>query len=164
MKKVLGLDFGNVIRPSVPDGKHGSFDLPNNSYLDSPDFPDARNCILEAKRHFSEIHIVSRSDDGRWDDRRRWLTHHGYDGIFRGVHFCTKYEDKGPICAKIGVTHFVDDNLFRVLRHLAMISHLHWFRAKPNQVDVEHLYLVEERKIKVATTWPTLLKILLEPR
>lgn len=162
-RKILGLDFGNVIRPAIPDGQHGSFDLPDDSYLDSPDFPEVKSCLLEAKNHFDEIHLVSRSNDGRWDDRRKWLTHRGYDEIIKPdwVHFCLNYEDKGPLCAEIGITHFVDDNLFRVLRHLTMVRSLFWFRAKQNPIDMDHLRLLKERKIRVANSWPKLLPQLL---
>ena len=163
MKRILGIDLGNVIRPSVPDGQHGSFDLPDDSYLQSPDFPEARKCLLEAKKHFDEIHLVSRSNDGRWDDRKKWLSHHGYDEIFEPdrIHFCVRYEDKSPICRDLGVTDFIDDNLFRVLSHLTTVPRLFWFRANLNPVDLEHLHLLRERKIKVALSWQTLISQLL---
>lgn len=159
---ILGLDFGNVIRPAIPDGQHGSFDLPDNSYLDSPDFPEAKKCLLEAKRHFDEIHLISRSNDGRWDDRRKWLTHRGYDEIFElgKIHFCLNYKDKAPICRDIGVTHFVDDNLSRVLLHLSTVPNLFWFR-RDMTLDIEHLPEIRVRKIRVALSWPRLLPQLL---
>ncbi len=166
MKKILGIDLGNVIRPSVPDGQHGSFDLPNDSYLESPDFPGAKESLLRAKQYFDEIHMVSRSNDGRWDDRRKWLTHWGYDEIFlpHRIQFCVRYEDKGPICKKIGVTHFVDDNLFNVLSTLTSVPNLFWFRANLNPVDMEHLHLLRERRIRVALSWHTLLPQLMPMR
>ena len=158
-KRILGLDFGNVIRPSVPDGQHGSFDLPDDSYLESPDFPEAKPCLLKAKSYFDEIHLVSRSTDGRWDDRRKWLTQRGYDEIFRPnrIHFCPEYKDKVKICEELGVTHFVDDNLFKVLSLLKTVPRLFWFRANLTKVDLEHLHLLRERKIRVALSWRTLL-------
>lgn len=159
MKRILGLDLGNVLRPAVPNGQHGSFDLPNDSFLDSPDFPEAKQCLIEAQKHFDEIHLVSNVIEGRTDDRSRWLTHRGYDEIIPPDrrHFCYRRDDKSPICERIGITHFVDDNLFAVLRHLAAVRRLYWFRAVLNPADLNHIHLLKERKIRVACSWPRLL-------
>jgi|GEM_PF-1632278 hypothetical protein len=158
-RRILGLDLGNVIRPAVPNGQHGSFDLPGDGFLDSPDFPEALQCLLEARNHFDEIHLVSRIIEGRGSDRSRWLSYRGYDEIIptERRHFCERYEEKEPICAQLGITHFVDDNLYNVLRHLISVRRLFWFRARLTPIDLDHLYLLKERRIRVACSWSTLL-------
>ena len=155
-RRILGVDLGNVIRPAVPNGQHGSFDLSDESFLYSPDFPGALPCLLKAREHFDEIHLVSRIIEGRDHDRNRWLTHRGYDEVFDERHYCREYEDKAAICERLGVTHFVDDQLFKVLSRLTMVKKLFWFRAILEPSDLDHLHLLRERRIRVAASWPRL--------
>lgn len=95
--EVLGIDLGNTI-----------------IYKREP-LPDAFRVIRELinKRFGERVYIVSRVNPEQEIRARAFVTSlefttHINIPIER-VHFCRERHEKGPICKKMGITHFVDD-------------------------------------------------------
>ena len=110
MKHVLGLDFGNVIKPIGQLGMMCGFEL----------------ALPRLKRLFgTNIYIVSRVDDltrGEKHVRNFMVEHNLYEYIPDGnLNFCILRSEKAGICDKLGITHFVDDRT-EVLSHMKNVK------------------------------------------
>jgi hypothetical protein len=121
-KRKLGVDCGDVIFSSWKGiSVQGSFD-------------NLRS--IAASRRFDEIHLISKIDPVTEYAYRKWLEVNGFWGATgisaKNLHFCRQHEDKAPICAELGITHFVDDRL-RVLRSLTTVPQR--YAQKPRQED-----------------------------
>lgn len=104
-KPILGIDLGNtLIKERKP-------------------MRDAYRVVTElSKLYFGpRIHIVSRVDEEQERRARTFVTSEPFikgTGIpLRRVHFCRERSEKAAICAKFGITHFIDDRP-EVMRHL----------------------------------------------
>src|SRR5687767_13287048 len=111
----LGIDVGGVIIDRVADGSDTSFF--GDQYLLTPAVPDAFATIaaLLKGRFAGEGHVVSKCGKNTERKTREWLAHNGFHDVTgippERIHFCRKREEKAPICARLGITHFVDDRL-----------------------------------------------------
>lgn len=120
----LGLDVGGVIIDRVGEGTDTSFfgDRP----LDTPAVAGAVESValLVSTVFAGRVHLVSKAGPRTATRTRDWLDHVGFHrrtGLPPDqVHFVRDRADKAPICARLGITHFVDDRL-DVLRALAFV-------------------------------------------
>ncbi len=71
---------------------------------------------------------------------RLWLAHHNLLDVLgldpEALHFCRKRPDKGPICKRLGVTHFIDDRM-DVLTHLTSVRHRILFGPQDEDVKTK---------------------------
>lgn len=95
--EILGIDLGNtIIKNRVP-------------------LPDAFRVIrlLIERRFRDRVVIVSRVNEEQEVRARAFVTSKAFVsevGIpLERVHFCRKRDQKGPICKRLGITHFIDD-------------------------------------------------------
>lgn len=125
----LGLDVGGVLVDRVAEQSDTSFfgDRP----MDTPAVAGA----LEALPHLLElfegrVYIVSKAGPKISALTRQWLGRHGAVGAdaipSEHLHFVRKRPEKAPICARLGVTHFVDDRV-DVLTALTTVEHRYLF-------------------------------------
>lgn len=125
--ELLGVDVGGVlIDRIIADGSDTSFF--SDRFLDTPAVADAFGTLtrLGRERFGQRICIVSKCGPKTEARTRLWLAHHGLLealGLDEGaLHFCRERRDKGPICKRLGVTHFIDDRM-DVLVHLKTVPH-----------------------------------------
>lgn len=109
MRPKLGVDIGGVIA-SRKNSKG------ERTYLSSEQFLDClpMEGVYDALRKLAEkydLYIVSRGEEKTDESSETWLNVWGIDKIIppNQCHRCRKIEEKGDICARLGITHFVDD-------------------------------------------------------
>jgi hypothetical protein len=97
IEEVVGIDLGNTIikhRKPLPDA-----------------FRVIRRLIDE--RFGERLHIVSRVDEQQEIRARAFVTGHEFQSALgiplTRVHFCRERHEKGPICERLRITHFIDD-------------------------------------------------------
>jgi hypothetical protein len=146
-KWILGVDCGDVIFSSW-----GGVSIPGA-------FENLR--VIVASKKFSEIHLVSKIDPVTEYAYRKWLEVNSFwaatDISAKNLHFCRRHEDKAPICAELGITHFVDDRL-RVLRSLTTVPYRYALNPRPR--DFER-YADALPHITVVHSWDELRELLL---
>lgn len=151
----LGVDVGGVIVTLAGRDEDTSFF--GTRPLETP-AADGVFEVLAALTHDvfgGRVHIVSKAGPKVAANTRAWLEHHdffGRTGISAGsVHFVRERRDKAPVCARLGVTHFVDDRL-DVLACLDTVEHRYLFTGgagEPPPVDLPSW-------VTVAETWAEL--------
>lgn len=127
-KIILGLDLGNTIVATTPQGK-----VP---------FDDAIRVINRLVKDLSpqEVYIVSRVNAEQHVRAEQWITDHRLleqTGILReNIHWCAERSDKALICKKLGITHFVDDRPEVMSHMLGIVPCRILFGA--NEKDILH--------------------------
>jgi hypothetical protein len=126
----LGVDVGGVIVQKVAAGEDTSFF--GSRFLETPAVDGVFDTLVRlVERPFEgRVHLVSKAGPRVEANTRAWLEHHDFfarTGIARrNLVFVRRRVDKAPVCARLGITHFVDDNV-GVLVHLATVAHRHLF-------------------------------------
>ena len=120
---------------------------------------EALRAIVES-HNFDHIWIVSKCGPRVQALTQQWLTDLNFwndTGMLNSkVEFCLKFWEKGPICERLGVTHFIDDRS-RVLNCLTSVEHLYAFRPEPKAMKEYR----QQKPVIVAQSWPELLRHLL---
>jgi len=121
---ILGIDVGGVIIDKANDDTDTSFFSDN--FLNTKCTPGMFNAVETLVARFKgRAYIVSKCGPKIQQKTLRWLDHHhfyGRTGFRHGnTRFCLKREQKAPICAELGITHFIDDKL-EVLSYLTTVS------------------------------------------
>jgi hypothetical protein len=133
----LGVDIGGVLIERTNDSDDTSFWGEN--YLETPEVEGAMAAIAALRReHFGEaVYLVSKCGRETEERAREWLVHNRFyerTGLSpTDVRFCRKRHEKAPICAELGITHFVDDRL-EVLSYLEDVAHRYLFRPSDTEV------------------------------
>lgn len=124
MKKVLGVDCGNVI-------------LHQMNGTPVPGSITALRSIRESGI-FEDIWIVSKCGPRIQELTRQWLERLDFwktTGMNKNnLEFCLKFWEKGPICERLGITHFIDDRP-KVLNCLPTVGKLYAFNPDPKSMD-----------------------------
>jgi hypothetical protein len=156
--RTLGIDIGGVIIDRVNDGTDTSFFSDN--YLRTTAVPGVFDALrqLVGKRFGDEVYLVSKCGQRVQDKTLHWLDHHCfYDltGIRREhVYFCRERYEKGGICQRLGITHFVDDRL-EVLGNLTTVGTLYLFHPRPDEVRRFAHFLDRVRQV---SSWKEILQ------
>lgn len=124
-------------------------------------FPALRALVEES--FGSNVHVVSKCGPNVERKTREWLAHHDFyalTGVASShVHFTRTREGKAPICAELGLTHFIDDRL-DVLEHLehvtSMRHRLLFVGGLPSARRRESL----PEGITVVESWPDVARLL----
>jgi len=150
---ILGVNIGGVIVARVAN------DSDTNFFGERPMDTSAVDGVFEALRHLVSdvfeyrVHIVSKAGPRIATLSREWLAR---NGVFKDIGipesnlwFVRKRPEKAPICAQLGITHFVDDRV-DVLQHLTTVTHRFLFldglgpftppRSSPNTVPRSHTW------------------------
>lgn len=113
IKEVLGIDLGKTIVTKF-EGK-------------TLVFPDAIRVVkrLVDERFRGNVIIVSKVNPEQQRRAEKWIEETQFcknTGILpRNIYFCPERQDKGPICLKNGVTHFIDDRP-EVMSHMEFVT------------------------------------------
>lgn len=123
---ILGVDIGGVLIDKVADGTDTSFF--SDRFIETPQVEGAFETLarLGRERFGDNIYVVSKCGPRIEAKSKLWLAHHRFHDI-TGVtparlNFCRARRDKAPICARLQITHFIDDRL-DVLAYLTMVPH-----------------------------------------
>jgi hypothetical protein len=156
---VLGIDVGGVLVDRVAEGSDTSFFGANP--MATPAVPGAFDAVAKlCSEDFGyRVHIVSKAGPKIAGLTREWL---GRTGFFEqtgvspsNVWFVRKRIDKAPICARLGITHFVDDRL-DVLEHLTTVEHRYLFLGGLGQHPApKHV----PPRFRTADSWPLLARL-----
>lgn len=134
LRPILGIDIGRVIIGGGPDGPEDTTFL-NGSEVDSLATPPMEGA-LEAIRDLAvafdgRVWLVSKAGPKIQARTRVWLSNQAFfqtTGVpSEQLRFCRERREKAAICARLGVTHFVDDRI-DVLNHmLGIVPRLYLF-------------------------------------
>jgi hypothetical protein len=111
----LGVDIGGVIVDRVAEDSDTSFF--GTRPLETPQVPGAFEALamLTGMIFIGRVHIISKAGPSVAANARSWLTHNRFferSGIVpTNLHFVRERADKADVCRRVGVTHFVDDEL-----------------------------------------------------
>ncbi|MDT0304484.1 hypothetical protein [Streptomonospora wellingtoniae] len=129
-RPVLGVDIGGVVIQRT--GDEGDTSFFGETPMLTPAVPGAFDALAGlARDEFRDrVHLVSKAKLATVDRTLRWLDLHDFTertGIpVDRLHFVPERADKAPVCARLGVTHFVDDRI-DVLRHLGDVPYRYLF-------------------------------------
>ncbi len=155
---VLGVDIGGVIIDRINDGTDTSFFSDN--YLRTSAVTGAFGTLrrLVTQRFGDKVFLVSKCGPKVEKKTLHWLAHHRFfeaTGIPQeNVRFCRERHEKAPICAELGITHFVDDRL-EVLSHLQMVETRYLFQPRPEEVKRFGRFLPDVVRVE---SWEELLR------
>ncbi|WP_243866704.1 hypothetical protein [Actinophytocola oryzae] len=115
----LGVDFGRVIHgAAAPDGPEDTVFLrgTDEEALVSPATAGAFEVLPDLVSRFDgRVWVISKCGPRIQRRTLAWLDHHdfhGRTGIPLGnVRFCRRREEKAGHCARLGITHMVDDRI-----------------------------------------------------
>lgn len=147
LSEMLGVDVGGVLIDRIrADGSDTSFF--SDRFLETPAVEGAFETLarLGRERFGQRICIVSKCGPKVEEKTRLWLAHHkildalGLDA--RALHFCRERRDKGPICKRLRVTHFIDDRM-DVLTHLTSVPHRFLFGPQKAGVNADGVVRAE---------------------
>ncbi|MEV6305346.1 hypothetical protein AB0M02_38450 [Actinoplanes sp. NPDC051861] len=126
----LGVDVGGVIVTLAGRDADTSFFGTRPLATPAVDGVFEALALLTADPFAGRVHIVSKAGPKVAANTRAWLAHHDFHtrtGIpAANVHFVRERRDKAPVCARLGITHFIDDHL-DVLAHLDSVDHRYLF-------------------------------------
>ena len=127
---MLGVDVGGVIVDRVAAGEDTSFFGSQPLLTPAVEGVFEALALLTAEPFEGRVHLVSKAGPKVAENTRAWLHHHKFfrrTGIpAANLHFVRERADKGPVCTRLGITHFVDDRL-DVLGHLTMVGYRYLF-------------------------------------
>lgn len=131
---ILGIDVGRVlIAPQSSERPDTSFI--GGSLEDALQTPPYEGMFAHLptliERFAGRACLVSKAGPRVQDKTRHWLRHHRFHertGVpADSVHFCRERHQKASICARLRVTHFIDDRT-DVLHHLkGVVTHRYLF-------------------------------------
>lgn len=126
----LGVDIGGVIVDRIAEDEDTSFF--GTRPLETPQVSGAFEALalLTATVFVGRVHVISKAGPAVAANTYSWLAHHRFfeqSGIVRAnLHFVRERIDKAEVCSRVGVTHFVDDEL-EVLAHLKEVPNKYLF-------------------------------------
>ncbi|MCA9354449.1 MAG: hypothetical protein KC877_02940 [Candidatus Kaiserbacteria bacterium] len=135
--EALGVDVGGVIIDKVNDNTDTSFFSEN--FLNTSASPEVFRVLtrLVRERFGDRVFIVSKCGKRVEEKTLAWFAHHQFfelTGIKpEHVRFCRTRDGKAPICAELGITHFIDDRL-EVLSYLTTVPHQFLFRGSVREI------------------------------
>ena len=161
MRKVLGVDInGPIVERLEP---FNLFNLPGDRHYPTRLVDGAVDALQTLRQAFDTIYVISVCRPRQIKHSRAFLEKHDFyqrSGIrFEDVHYCFGKGSKAPVCAQLGVTHFVDDRL-EVLSSLESVPHKFLFDGRKREIErmprsAEHL-----SKVQSVETWAQLLPLL----
>ena len=130
----IGIDFGRVIQggPGAPSGQDTDFlGLPPLQAILCPHNEGALEiiCDLASYAHLSggDVWIISKCGTLVQAKTLAWLFANDFFKRTRinpaNIRFCEKREDKAPIAAELGLTHFIDDRVGVLLPMAGIVKH-----------------------------------------
>jgi len=134
---IFGVDIGGVIIDKANDRTDTSFFGKN--YLDTTATIGVFGALRRLKTEcFKDVFLVSKCGPNVAEKTQNWFVYHDFYRLTGRrpdqVRFCRQRDEKAPICAELGITHFVDDRL-EVLSYLgAAVATRYLFQSDPKEV------------------------------
>ncbi|HEX4301693.1 MAG TPA: hypothetical protein VHZ78_02795 [Rhizomicrobium sp.] len=135
MTRRFGIDVGGVITDRVNDRADTSFFSDN--FLSTTAVGGAFDAIATIVRTLGRenVFVISKCGPAVQAKTGKWLEHHRFFDVTgmdpQNLHFCRTREEKTPICARLGITDFVDDRI-DVLRFMdGVVARRFLFAPKP---------------------------------
>lgn len=154
----LGVDIGRVIIAGSAAGGPDTAFLRGglDAALRTPAVPGAFDALaLLTERFAGRVWIVSKCGVRIEARSLAWLGHHDLwtrTGIPQdNVRFCRRRADKAPICAELGITHFLDDRADVLAAMRGVVPHLFLFATQAGEHEREWLTPVAD--------WPAALQV-----
>ncbi|MCI4065378.1 hypothetical protein MRQ36_23550 [Micromonospora sp. R77] len=152
----LGVDVGGVIIERSDGDDDTSFFGPD--YLRTPPLTGVFEALAALVPRFDEAYVVSKCSEPTERRTRDWLAHHDF-AARTGIdpdrwYFCATRPEKGPIAARLRLTHFVDDRL-DVLTCLDTVPHRYLLGAPRSAVAA-----AQEAGVHRVASWPELAAVL----
>ncbi|NJC85705.1 hypothetical protein HC030_24590 [Planosporangium mesophilum] len=142
------MDVGGVVVDRATGGEDTSFFGSHPLRTPAVDGAFEVLTVLAAHPFAGRVHLVSKAGPKVAANTRAWLAHHRFfeqTGIpAHHLHFVRERSDKARVCQRLGITHFVDDQL-DVLRHLTTVEYRYLFVGG----------LGEEQPPQVVPAWAT---------
>lgn len=150
--EALGVDIGGVIMAKPED---------RQEFAMIPPFTGAFDVLRRLKQRFGDqIFIVSKCGPSVQAKTIRWLKHHHFFELTaikqNRVYFCLEREDKAGVCARLRITHFIDDRL-DVLLKLRSVEHLYLFQPQENVGTTPQT----PTRVRRVSSWQVILETLL---
>lgn len=155
----LGVDIGRVIIDgSSPDGGDTSF---FRGGLDNALHTPPVNGVFEAltvlvQRFDGRVWLVSKCQERVELRTKAWLEHHEvFDrtGLSADhLRFCRRRSEKAPICAGLGITHFIDDRVDVLAPMRGVVEHRYLFGTELRPGD--------DPRLTPAPDWATALDLI----
>ena len=132
--------------------------------LDTPPQRDALEVLtrLQSGAFTGRIYLISKARERMQERIRQWLDHVDFFEITgidrRDLIFVLTRPEKAPICARLGVTHFVDDQvavmqlLQRVVPRLYLMTNDPLHRRAPYYEVIESWLALEEALVRSVST------------
>lgn len=150
MNDTFGVDIGGVLIDRANNGSDTSFF--SQRFLETTAVPGAfaALALLARERFGGRVHLVSKCGARTEERTKLWLAHHDFEAITgigpTHLHFCRERRDKAPICAALGVTHFVDDRL-EVLSYLPTMRRRYLLNAIESEVAKHARFLPDVTRV-----------------
>jgi len=162
--RVLGVDIGNVICGGDTDESDAASFF-GDRWLDTPELPGAFEALsaLNLRGMALAFHngkemgfpgciwLVSKCGARIEERTRRWLEAREFHEITRipaeRLRFCRDRAGKGPICADLGVTHFVDDRLENLGHVEATVPNRYLFRGRDGEIARNARHMVGVKRV-----------------
>lgn len=142
----LGIDIGRVIiAGSAPDGEDTSFLRGGlDNALRTPPVAGAFEALTALVERFDrQVWLVSKCGERVEARTKAWLEHHevfDQTALDAGhLRFCRRRLEKAPICAELGITHFIDDRGDVLAPMRGVVKHLYLFGTEPGPGDEQWL-------------------------
>jgi len=139
MNQKFGSDIGGVLVPLIFGSHRKTFD--EEAFKKRQPRENAFSVLAKlAETVFgpSNIYLVSYCGLETERKTRVWLDHQGFHEITNipvsNLYFCRDRAHKNPICAKLGITEFVDDRM-PILQSLETVPTRFWFNPKEDEVS-----------------------------
>ena len=140
MRRIFGTDIGGVLAPPVnPSQKDQTDDQSLSEFLPIPDSFRVLSRIANELLKPEDTFVVSYCDQATEVISRRWLDIHNFFEITKiprnNLYYCRDRKFKNPICQKLRITDFVDDNI-KVISILETVPNRYLFRTKVKELTI----------------------------
>jgi hypothetical protein len=110
----LGVDIGRVLIAGEGSSDTSFFGGTDAEAMETPEIEGAFDAVAHLVDRFDgRVWLVSKCGPRIQARTTLWLAHHDFFGRTKvdsqNVRFCRERPEKAVICARLGVTHFVDD-------------------------------------------------------
>lgn len=130
----IGIDIGRVLIDGGPGADTAFFGRSESAAMATPAVPGAFAAVARlVDRTAGRIWLVSKCGDRIQARTRSWLAHHHFHertGVSPDhLEFCRLRPDKATICARLAITHFIDDRPDVLLAMTGVVPHRYLFGA-----------------------------------
>lgn len=117
MDPKFGIDFGGVICSSGNSNNNNEDTMFSENYLNTPKIEGSFEIITNLIKKYGSAHvfIISKAYPNMQRKTINWLKHNKFPEItgfdMNNVHFCLRRDEKGGLCSRLKITHFIDDKI-----------------------------------------------------